>query len=159
MIVGATCGNSGSYTLGADFTKGIDQPINSTATGITGHKDATGVFETPAATHNSPNRQVIIGFVVNAPDAPVYSNCVEVIAAGHRLAADINATGDCYVNYDDLDTFVEYWLNNDCTTPDNCHGADFVPTDGAVDFFDFSDFAAQWLVCNNPEDPECPPNW
>jgi len=160
VIVGATCGNSGSYTLGVGFTEGIDQAIASTATGVTGHKAATGANETPSADYSATvNRQVIIGFVVNALEAPTYSNCGEVLAADHRLAADISGTGNCYVDYLDLDTFVEYWLNTDCTGPDNCHGADFVPTDGVVDLFDFSDFAMQWLMCNNPEDPECPPNW
>jgi hypothetical protein len=159
VIVAATCGNSGSYTLNNGFIEGTDQAINSTATGVTGRKPATGASETPSATHSSTiNRQVIIGFVVKAK-APTYSNCGEVLAAGHRLAADINGTGDCYVDYEDLDTFVEHWLNTNCSGPDNCHGADFVPTDGVVDLFDFSDFARQWLMCNDPADPECTPNW
>jgi hypothetical protein len=159
VIVAATCGNSGSYTLNNGFIEGTDQAINSTATGVTGRKSATGASETPSATYSSTvNRQVIIGFVVKA-QAPMYSNCGEVLAAGHRLAADINGTGDCYVDYEDLDTFVEHWLNTNCSGPDNCHGADFVPTDGVVDLFDFSDFARQWLMCNDPADPECTPNW
>jgi hypothetical protein len=224
------------------------------ATGVTGHKAATGAAETPSATYSSTvNRQVIIGFVVKAgaqvdlaPAAPTglaatagngsaslnwndnseidmngynvyrsttqgsayvklnsslltssdyldngltngmtyyyvvtavddannesgysneanavpaYQTCAEAIAGGHRLVADISGSGDCYVNYEDLATFVEYWLNTDCLFPDNCHGADFVPTDGAVDFFDFSDFGPQWMQCNNPQDANCTPNW
>ncbi|MFH1371833.1 MAG: hypothetical protein ABII09_11200 [Planctomycetota bacterium] len=157
VIVAATCGNSGSYTLDVGFTEGIDQTMGNTATGVTGHKLATGASETPSADYSSAiNRQVIIGFVVNAQAAPVYSNCGEVLAGGYRLAADINDTGDCYVDYYDLDTFVEYWLDTTCTGPDNCHGADFEPADGVVDLLDFSDFASQWLVCN---DPDCSPNW
>ena len=38
-------------------------------------------------------------------------------------------------------------------------GADFAPTDGDVDFFDFARFAEQWLWCNDPEDLSCTPNW
>lgn len=160
VIVAATCGNNGSYTLGTGYIEGIDQTMNSTATGVTGHKSATGVPETPSADYSSSiNRQVIIGFVVNAPDAPVYSNCSEVISAGYRLAADIAGTGDCYVDYYDLDTFVNHWLDDTCTGPDNCGGADFEPTDGVVDFYDFSDFANQWLTCNDPEGINCTPNW
>jgi hypothetical protein len=65
VIDAATCGNSGSYTLNNGFTEGIDQTIGGTATGVTGHKSATGVTETPSATYSaSVNRQVIIGFVV-----------------------------------------------------------------------------------------------
>jgi hypothetical protein len=134
--------------------------MNSTATGVAGYKSATGAAETPSATYNTgPNRQVIIGFVVNAPAASGYSNCGDVITAGYRLPADIYGTGDCYVNNYDLDTFVEYWLDDTCTGPDNCHGADFEPADGVVDLFDFGDFASQWLTCNNPTDPQCTPNW
>jgi hypothetical protein len=160
VIVAATCGNAGNYTLNNGFTEGTDQTMGSTATGVAGYKSATGAAETPSATYNTgPNRQVIIGFVVNAQSGPVYSNCGEVIAGGYRLASDIAGTGDCYVDYYDLDTFVDYWLNDTCTGPGNCHGADFAPADGEVDLFDFSQFANQWLVCNNPGDPGCSPNW
>jgi fibronectin type 3 domain-containing protein len=67
VILAATCGNSGSYTLPADYNEGIDQTMNSTATGVTGHKIARAATETPSADHSSSvNRQVIIGFVVKA---------------------------------------------------------------------------------------------
>jgi hypothetical protein len=49
-------------------------------------------------------------------------------------------------------------MSPDCE-PDNCGGADFVPTDGQVDLYDFSDFAVQWMLCNNPGDPKCVHNW
>jgi|GEM_PF-534812 len=159
VFVAATCGNSGSYTLNSGFTEGTDQTMGSTATGAAGRKLATGASETPSATHTSVNRQVIIGFVVNARPASGYSTCGEVIAAGYRLVADIDGTGNCYVDYYDLGTFVDYWLNDTCTGPDNCHGADFEPANGVVDLFDFSIFANQWLTCNNPADSECSPNW
>jgi len=161
VIVGAVCGNLGSYTLNNGFTEGTDQSAgNNGHTGVTGHKLATGVLETPSATYSSSvNRQAIIGFVVNAKATTGYSTCSEAIAAGFRLAGDIADSGDCYVDYYDLDTFVDYWLDDTCTGPDNCHGADFAPADGTVDLLDFSDFANQWLTCNNPEDPACTPNW
>ena len=160
VFVAATCGNSGSYTLNNGFTEGIDQTMGGTATGVTGHKLATGASETPSADYSATaNRQVIIGFVVNAKAFTGYSNCSEAISAGYRLAADIAGSGDCYVDYYDLDTFVGYWLSDTCTGPDNCNGADFEPADGVVDLYDFSDFAMQWLVCNNPTDSGCTPNW
>jgi O-glycosyl hydrolase len=96
---------------------------------------------------------------INTFVGTVFETCDEVLANGHRLAADISGTGDCYVNYEDLGTLVDYWLSTDCTEPDNCGGADFEPTDGVVNLYDFSDFAVQWMWCNNPEDTACAPNW
>jgi hypothetical protein len=159
VIEAAACSTTGTFTLNNNFSLVTEYTMTG-SDGVDGYKRATGVSEIPSVTHSiSTARKVILGFVVNARDAVVYSNCGEVLAAGYRLAADINGTGDCYVDYEDLDTFVEYWLSTDCSGPDNCHGADFVPADGVVDLFDFSDFARQWMMCNDPEDPECTPNW
>jgi hypothetical protein len=35
----------------------------------------------------------------------------------------------------------------------------FAPTDGKVDFLDFSDFEPPQMQCNDPQDPLCTPNW
>jgi hypothetical protein len=86
---------------------------------------------------------------------PAYS--ITTIHMTRALKSDLS--GDCYVNYKDLKIITDHWLNTDCTEPENCGGADFEPTDGIVDLFDFSDFALQWLWCNNPEDPGCVHNW
>jgi arabinogalactan endo-1,4-beta-galactosidase len=86
-----------------------------------------------------------------------YSTCAEVQAEGYGLISDLD--GDCYVNYLDLEHISYYWLETDCGSFGNCEGADFEPTDGAVDFYDFSDFASLWLECNDPENPDCTPNW
>jgi lysophospholipase L1-like esterase len=88
-----------------------------------------------------------------ATATPWYDTCAEVQAGGAGLTSDL--TGDCYVNYSDLEIIVNHWLNTDCTEPDNCGGADFEPTDGMVDLHDYRDFAEQWLMCNNPGDPDC----
>ena len=251
VILGATSGNSGSYTLQNDFIEGNDQSFGSTATGVTGYKPATGISEIPSAQHSGPNRQVIIGFVVKGgivvddppaaptglvatagnqtisldwnnntePDlagynvyrsttsgggydklnvalvstsdyvdnsvtngipyyyvvtavdtndhesgyssedtaTPDYQNCDDVLAGGYGLASDL--TSDCHVNFWDLKIMTDYWLSTDCTGPDNCGGADFEPTDGVVDFYDYSDFAEQWLWCNDPEGMGCIENW
>jgi GH35 family endo-1,4-beta-xylanase len=85
------------------------------------------------------------------------NDCNEVKAGGNRLAADLN--GDCYVDWQDHDIMADYWLNTNCGSSNNCNSADFTPADGKVDLFDFSDFAMQWLLCNDPEDTACTPNW
>ncbi len=157
VVLAATCGNSGSYTPNGGFIEGIDQIINSTMTGVTGHKSATGAAETPSATHSSVNRQMIIGFVVKVLPAPTYSDCNEVQTGGYRLPSDLN--GDCYVDLLDLEIIAYHWLHTDCSVLDNCQHADFVPEDGMVDFFDFSDFGPLWMQCNDPENPLCTPNW
>jgi hypothetical protein len=92
-----------------------------------------------------------------ATATPAYQTCADVQAEGYGLESDL--TGDCYVNYEDLKIITDNWLNTDCTEPNNCEGADFEPTDGVVDLLDFSDFALQWLWCNNPEDAGCVNNW
>ncbi len=86
-----------------------------------------------------------------------FSNCSEVQDNGYGLPSDLD--GDCYVNYEDLKIITDNWLRTDCTAPDNCEGADFKPADGVVDLFDFSDFAMQWLWCNDPEGTGCVNNW
>jgi glucuronoarabinoxylan endo-1,4-beta-xylanase len=89
--------------------------------------------------------------------SPVLSNCPNVLAAGYGLTSDIDP--DCYVNYNDLKIITDYWLNTDCALYDDCGGADFEPTDGVVNLFDLSIFAEQWMMCNDPEDPDCTANW
>jgi hypothetical protein len=91
-----------------------------------------------------------------ATATPDYQTCDDVKAGDKRFPSDL--TGDCYVNYWDLKIMVDHWMSTDCA-PDDCGGADFVPKDGTVNLYDFSDFAAQWLLCNNPEDPHCVHNW
>jgi hypothetical protein len=48
------------------------------------------------------------------------------------------------VNIEDLDYFVQRWLLGDCTSSNNCDGADMNGS-GAVDFADFAIFAQHWL--------------
>ena len=90
--------------------------------------------------------------------SPVFSNCAEAVAAGYSLTSDIS--GDCYVNYEDIEIITSYWLSNRCGWPNNyCDGGDFEPKDSDVDFFDFSTFASQWMQCNDPEGAGCIENW
>ena len=86
-----------------------------------------------------------------------YLTCADVQTAGYGLPADLD--GDCYIDYWDLEIIAYHWLRTDCVSPDNCEGADLPPTNGAVDLFDFGNLANQWLTCNDPENPDCTPNW
>ncbi len=83
-------------------------------------------------------------------------NCPEVQLGGYRLASDFNF--DCYVDYGDIEVITYYWLSTDCSIYSDCERSDFEP-DGDVDSFDFSNFAQQWMWCNDPEDTGCTPNW
>jgi hypothetical protein len=92
VILAATCGNAGSYTLNNGFTEGNDQQISGTVTGVTGHKAATGANETPSATYSSTiNRQMIIGLVVKAGTGG--GPTLSVSPASVSVAAAANSTG------------------------------------------------------------------
>lgn len=65
VICAATCGNTGTYILNNGFLQGTHESSIS-STGVTGYKLTTGPNETPSVTHNSVNRQALIGFVVQA---------------------------------------------------------------------------------------------
>jgi hypothetical protein len=160
VILGATCGQPGSYTLNNGFIKGTDQQAGGTAgmTGVAGYKKTPSASsETPSATYSATvNRQVIIGFVLKVAPPSGYQNCPQVQADGHRLPSDLN--GDCYVDYLDLEIVALYWLHTDCAGLGNCEHGDFEP-DGDVDFGDFSTFGLQWTQCNDPQDSNCTPNW
>jgi len=84
------------------------------------------------------------------------TTCAQVQLASYALTSDIS--GDCYVNYKDLDIITDYWLASGCSGLNDCNGADFEP-DGDVDFADFGMFGLQWAQCNNPEDASCTANW
>jgi len=83
--------------------------------------------------------------------------CQDVQDANYGLLSDLN--GDCYVDFRDVDKIAYYWLHTDCAVLNDCEGADFAPTDGTVNFVDFSDFAVDWMRCNHPQDSNCTPNW
>ncbi len=83
------------------------------------------------------------------------SDCDEVFQLGYGLASDIS--GDCYVDYYDLEIIANHWLEDDCGTVD-CEGSDFEP-DGNVDFVDFALFGPEWQQCNKPGETGCIENW
>ena len=65
VVLAGTCGNTGTYSVNNGFTEAVELTITS-ADGVAGYKAATGSNETPSITHSNVNRQVIIGFVVQA---------------------------------------------------------------------------------------------
>jgi len=143
----ASCAGMNGPNGGWAILYGAD-PLTSTSLNLAIDEDVAGDTERD---HISEE----VGYIVF--EYTTYQNCAEVQAAGFSLVPDLD--GDCYVDYRDFEIIAYYWLNTDCDALENCEGADFVPTDGVVDFFDYSDFAKGWLQCNDPEDPNCTPNW
>ena len=97
-----------------------------------------------------------VALLYNSSRENPLSDCNDVQDANYGLLSDLN--GDCYVDCKDLKIVADNWLN-ECSAPDNCGGADFAPTNGTVDFADFSKFAEQWMQCNVPNEPDCIINW
>jgi O-glycosyl hydrolase len=86
-----------------------------------------------------------------------FGDCASVQNWGLGLNSDLN--GDCYINFYDLKIITDNWLHGNCSSSNGwCSWADLT-MNGSVDFIDFSDFANQWLLCNDPENPNCPQNW
>jgi hypothetical protein len=63
--------------------------------------------------------------------------------AGQPIAGDFEPDGD--VDWADLTTLAEHWIDNDCSEPDWCTNCD-IDRSGFVDFADFASFAEHWLV-------------
>ncbi len=106
VILGATCGNLGSYTLENNFIEVIDQQFGNSSIGGTaaaGYKAATGVSETPKADFSgSVDRQCIIGFVLKAGPAswlPATPNGLFAIAGNQKIALNWDNTDDELAGY------------------------------------------------------------
>jgi hypothetical protein len=65
VILAGTNGNTGAYTVNNSFTKAIELTVDS-GDGVCGYKPATNAAEIPSITHSYANRQVLVGFVVQA---------------------------------------------------------------------------------------------
>jgi len=70
VILAGTAGNTGEYTVQEGFTEAEELYIDS-ADGVIGHFAADGDDVWCGIYHNSPNRQVIIGFVIQKGSASV----------------------------------------------------------------------------------------
>jgi len=70
-------------------------------------------------------------------------------ACAKLLPGDFN--GDCLINELDAAMFGAHWLREDCHEVNGyCQGADFYPTNGRVDLFDFGMLAIDWLDSAEP---------
>ncbi|MHC4363640.1 MAG: fibronectin type III domain-containing protein, partial [Planctomycetota bacterium] len=65
VVVAGSVGATGTYTCDNGFTEALEITVES-GDGVAGYKAATGASETPQLTHSAVNRQVIVGFVVQA---------------------------------------------------------------------------------------------
>ncbi len=124
VIVAGTCGNTGSYTVNNGFTEGTEVTVTS-GDGVAGQKQATGANETPSITHSNANRQVVVGFVVNAdgggggdtaPPTPNPSTFASAPAAGGTNSISMTAT-----TASDPSTPIEYQFDE---TSGNSGGTD-----------------------------------
>lgn len=143
----STTSGSGYNKLNSSLLSSSDYIDNTVTNGIIYYYVVTAVD-----THDNES-----DYSSQTSSVPDYQNCADVQAGGYKLLSDLN--GDCYVNFEDLQTMSNYWLSTDCAANNNCDGADFEPIDGRVDFLDFSDFAEQWMQCNSPVDLNCTANW
>jgi GH35 family endo-1,4-beta-xylanase len=146
-IYRSTTSGSGYSKLNVSLLSSSNYVDNTVTNGIP-------YFYVAAAVDEASN---LSGYSNEASATPDYQDCNDVQDANLGLLSDLN--GDCYVNYKDLDIIAGYWLNTDCASYANCDGADFSPTDGTVDFADFSKLAEQWMQCNDPIDAGCFKNW
>jgi len=77
----------------------------------------------------------------------------------HHPQPEADLTGDCKVNFDDLETFAIKWLSTDCSQSNGyCEGAD-INTDSKIDFKDYAIMAEQWHIslfvstCGDKDNP------
>jgi hypothetical protein len=141
----STTQGGGYVKLNSSLLLGSDYADNGLTNGITYYYVVKAV--------DDANQESVSSSEASA--TPAYQNCADVISGGDRILSDLS--GDCYVDYYDLEVIANYWMRSDCSPPGNCQGADFEPADGTVDFFDLSDFSPLWMTCNNPGDPDCTP--
>jgi rhamnogalacturonyl hydrolase YesR len=95
VFVGATCGNTGDYTVNNGFTEAAEHDMASSI-GTDGYKSATGSNETPSVTFTGTvNRQVIIGFVVqSAPPNPNKATNPDPCNASGNVPVSTNLSWD-----------------------------------------------------------------
>jgi hypothetical protein len=109
VIDAATCGNLGTYTMNNGFTLGVNQS-SASSTGGTGYKPATGANETPSVTHNSVNRQALIGFVVKTGGGGIPGDLNDDLKVDF---VDFAILGQGWLTTYDIDTLADiadYWL-------------------------------------------------
>jgi hypothetical protein len=68
---------------------------------------------------------------------------------------DADLALDCYVDTVDLSMLASAWLDNNCSWPGWCNGAD-INESQKVDLVDFERFMLQWMQCSDPANGSCP---
>lgn len=113
-----------------------DDYTNADSNGIDRPREPDGSLPKMAFLRLSPDSSLVDGgidvgepFEGDAPDLGAYE----------YIAGDCHCDGD--VDLDDLECFVDNWLDVDCGT---CNGANF-DNYGGVDFYDFAMLAGNWL--------------
>ncbi len=79
----------------------------------------------------------------NTDTNDISDNFFRIYICPDWLTADYNS--DCIVDTNDLINLIDYWLEQNCTPPHYCSGADNNHT-GKVDFADYTALLSQWLV-------------
>jgi hypothetical protein len=130
--------------VGPGMTFGCDPRLNDLEI------DWNYTAEAGAAWFNGQTWSPVSGYDAYSIDITLtYGTCAQVIAGGYGLPGDLDI--DCAVGISDLEILVSEWLTAGTE-------ADIVD-DGSVDFKDFVQMAIDWLMCNDPENMDCVPNW
>jgi subtilisin family serine protease len=83
--------------------------------------------------------------------------CNAVWILGYGFSSDLDR--DCYVGLKDLALLAAEWLSRDCGILNGwCNGAD-MDQSNSVSVSDFANLASMWLMCNDPANATCTPNW
>ena len=69
---------------------------------------------------------------------------------------DSDLDPNCYMNFDDVALFMSSWLDDGCSWPSWCGGAD-IDESNEVDFTDFARLLADWPKCTDPNNINCTP--
>ena len=69
---------------------------------------------------------------------------------------DSDLDPNCYMNFDDVAVFMSSWLDEECSWPSWCGGAD-IDESNEVDFADFARLLADWPKCTDPNNSNCNP--
>jgi subtilisin family serine protease len=123
--------------------------------------EVRNILENSAQDLGAPGRDDLFGYGlvdVNAAFTRMRpKTCNAVWILGYGLSSDLDR--DCYVGLKDLALFAAEWLSQGCGALNGgCNGAD-IDRSNAVSVSDFAGLAAQWLMCNDPANATCTPNW
>lgn len=142
-LAGTVLQNFRRYAIRLQYRVGIDgafadvlaagQPVEYVVQ-TDGHTQDFGPIELPAEAANQPYVQLLWRY---------YFIDVTSGARAQLRLDDITVSGVLDV-FGNVGLFAQWWLTNDCGSPDHCGGADLT-RNGRVDLEDFSILVAQWV--------------